>query len=39
VHCTYFGAGGRGERNLTLEEIANFIGVDPLELLNDLSVR
>ncbi|CPR38247.1 putative transcriptional regulator [Mycobacteroides abscessus] len=38
VHRTYFGAVERGERNLTLqtlEKIAEFIGVDPRELLNE----
>lgn len=36
VHRTYFGAVERGERNLTLqtlEKIAEFIGVDPRDLL------
>jgi transcriptional regulator with XRE-family HTH domain len=36
VHRTYMGAVERGERNLTLqtlERIADFIEVDPLELL------
>ena len=38
VHRTYFGAVERGERNLTLqtlEKIADFIGVDPRDLLNE----
>lgn len=38
VHRTYMGAVERGERNLTLqtlERLAEFIGVDPLELLHD----
>lgn len=38
VHRTYFGAVERGERNLTLqtlEKIAEFLGVDPRELLNE----
>lgn len=38
VHRTYMGAVERGERNLTLqtlERIADFIGVDPLDLLRD----
>lgn len=36
VHRTYFGAVERGERNLTLqtlEKIADFLGVDPRDLL------
>lgn len=36
VHRTYMGGVERGERNLTLrsvETIAEFIGVDPLELM------
>ncbi|WP_235568474.1 helix-turn-helix domain-containing protein [Mycobacterium sp. Root135] len=40
VHRTYMGAVERGERNLTLqtlERIADFIGVDARELLDDLS--
>jgi transcriptional regulator with XRE-family HTH domain len=39
VHRTYFGAVERGERNLTLqtlEKIAEFLGVDPRTLLDDL---
>lgn len=38
VHRTYMGAVERGERNLTLqtlEKIADFIGVDPRELLSE----
>jgi len=38
VHRTYMGAVERGERNLTLqtlERIADFIGVDPRELLKE----
>lgn len=38
VHRTYMGAVERGERNLTLqtlEKIADFIGVNPRELLNE----
>lgn len=38
VHRTYFGAVERGERNLTLqtlEKIADFLGVDPRDLLNE----
>ncbi|OFJ50598.1 helix-turn-helix domain-containing protein [Mycolicibacterium grossiae] len=38
VHRTYMGAVERGERNLTLrtlERLAEFMGVDPLELLHD----
>lgn len=38
VHRTYMGAVERGERNLTLrtlERLAEFIGVNPLELLHD----
>ncbi|MFV8241891.1 helix-turn-helix domain-containing protein [Mycolicibacterium peregrinum] len=38
VHRTYFGAVERGERNLTLqtlERIADFLEVDPLDLLRD----
>ncbi len=41
VHRTYMGAVERGERNLTLqtlERIAEFLEVDPLELLTDLPV-
>lgn len=39
VHRTYMGGVERGERNLTLqtlEKIADFLGVDPRELLNEL---
>ncbi|RIT48811.1 helix-turn-helix domain-containing protein [Mycobacteroides abscessus] len=39
VHRTYFGAVERGERNLTLktlEKIAEFLGVDPRSLLDDV---
>ncbi|MEH3138783.1 MAG: helix-turn-helix transcriptional regulator [Mycobacterium kyogaense] len=38
VHRTYMGAVERGERNLTLqtlERIADFLEVDPKELLNE----
>ena len=38
VHRTYFGGVERGERNLTLrtlERIADLIGLDPRELLNE----
>ena len=38
VHRTYFGAVERGERNLTLqtlERIANFLEVDPRDLLDE----
>ncbi|RIT44609.1 helix-turn-helix domain-containing protein [Mycobacteroides abscessus] len=38
VHRTYFGAVERGERNLTLqtlEKIAEFLNVDPRELLDE----
>lgn len=38
VHRTYMGGIERGERNLTLkslERIAEWIGVDPLELLSE----
>lgn len=38
VHRTYMGAVERGERNLTLqtlERIADFLEVDPLDLLNE----
>lgn len=38
VHRTYMGAVERGERNLTLqtlERIADFLKLDPRELLND----
>lgn len=38
VHRTYMGAVERGERNLTLqtlEKIADFIGVDPRDLLQE----
>ncbi|OMB89922.1 transcriptional regulator [Mycolicibacterium conceptionense] len=38
VHRTYFGAVERGERNLTLqtlERIADFLEVDPLDLLTE----
>lgn len=38
VHRTYMGAVERGERNLTLqtlERIANFLEVDPLDLLRE----
>lgn len=38
VHRTYMGAVERGERNLTLqtlERIADFLKVDPLELLTE----
>ena len=38
VHRTYMGSVERGERNLTLqtlEKIADFLGVDPRELLDD----
>ena len=38
VHRTYYGGVERGERNLTLqtlERIAEFIGVDPRELLDE----
>ncbi|MGU3500899.1 helix-turn-helix domain-containing protein [Mycobacterium sp. C31M] len=38
VHRTYMGAVERGERNLTLqtlERIADFLEVDPLDLLRD----
>lgn len=40
VHRTYFGAVERGERNLTLqtlEKIAEFLGLDPRSLLDDIS--
>ncbi|MBE5471743.1 helix-turn-helix domain-containing protein [Mycobacteroides abscessus] len=40
VHRTYFGAVERGERNLTLqtlEKIAEFLGVDPRSLLDDVT--
>ncbi|MCV7419315.1 helix-turn-helix transcriptional regulator [Mycobacterium yunnanensis] len=38
VHRTYLGSVERGERNLTLqtlEKIADFLGVDPRDLLNE----
>lgn len=38
VHRTYFGSVERGERNLTLqtlEKIADFLGLDPRDLLNE----
>lgn len=38
VHRTYFSSVERGERNLTLqtlEKIADFLGVDPRDLLNE----
>jgi transcriptional regulator with XRE-family HTH domain len=38
VHRTYMGSVERGERNLTLqtlEKIADFLEVDPLELLRE----
>jgi transcriptional regulator with XRE-family HTH domain len=38
VHRTYFGAVERGERNLTLqtlERIADFLEVDPRDLLDE----
>lgn len=38
VHRTYMGSVERGERNLTLqtlEKIADFLGVDPRELLTE----
>ena len=38
VHRTYFNSVERGERNLTLktlEKIADVLGVDPLDLLED----
>lgn len=38
VHRTYMGGVERGERNLTLqtlERIADYLGVDPVELLTD----
>ena len=38
VHRTYFGALERGERNLTLktlEKIAAFLDIDPLDLLQE----
>ncbi|GAA2790578.1 helix-turn-helix domain-containing protein [Mycolicibacterium pallens] len=39
VHRTYMGSVERGERNLTLqtlEKIADFIGVDPRRLLDEV---
>ncbi|WP_006247201.1 helix-turn-helix domain-containing protein [Mycolicibacterium tusciae] len=38
VHRTYFSSVERGERNLTLqtlEKIADFLGVDPRDLLSE----
>jgi transcriptional regulator with XRE-family HTH domain len=42
VHRTYMGSVERGERNLTLqtlERIAIFLGVDPIDLLRSGSPR